>query len=295
MRETARDGRLGVRLWVMLSEEDAVIAGRLAELGALDDEHVAVRAIKRSIDGALGSHGAWLLEPYADLPESAGLNTLPVDSLERTARLALEAGFQLCVHAIGDRANRETLDVFARVLGSVPDGRERRWRIEHAQHLAPEDVPRFAELGVIASMQAVHCTSDAPWVPKRLGPERAAAGAYVWRKLLDSGAIVINGTDAPIEDVDPIPNFHAAVTRRTAAGEPFHPGQRMTRLEALRSYTIDAAYAAFEERLKGSLAPGKLADITVLSRDILSVPEDEILEAEIDLTVVGGHVLYERS
>jgi predicted amidohydrolase YtcJ len=257
-------------------------------------EQLTVRAIKHSIDGALGSHGAWLLEPYSDLPASTGLNTTPVETIEETARLALEHDWQLCVHAIGDRANRETLDLFARALEDVPDARERRWRVEHAQHLDTADVPRFAALGVIASMQGVHCTSDAPWVVPRLGERRAEEGAYVWQKLLASGAVVTNGTDAPVEDCDPLASFYASVSRRLPDGSRFYPDQSMSRMEALRSYTVSNAYAAFEENEKGTLTPGKLADVTVLSKDILEIPEDEIPTAEVLYTIVGGRVLYRR-
>jgi len=294
MRSMAESGDLGVRLWVMLGADNDALEARAAEyrMVGVGNDHLTVRAIKRLIDGALGAHGAWLLQPYADLPGSSGLNTYPLEELERTARIAAANDLQLCVHAIGDRGNRETLDLYERIFAEGPQAQDRRWRIEHAQHLHPDDIPRFAELGVIASMQGIHCTSDAPWVPVRLGGERARTGAYVWRSLIDSGATVSNGTDAPVEDVDPIPNFHALVTRRPPGGEPFFPEQRMTRMEALRAYTLNAAYAAFEEEIKGSLAPGKLADVTVLSRDILTVPDDEILHAEVVYTIVGGEVLY---
>ncbi len=293
LRELAEEGELGLRLWVMLREPNERLEAGLAgyPLLGLGSGHLSVGGIKVSVDGALGSHGAWLLEPYADLPSSTGLETVPIASLERTAELALEHGMQLCVHAIGDRANREVLDVYERAFAGRGPA-DRRWRIEHAQHLHPDDVPRFAELGVIASMQAVHCTSDAAFVVERLGERRARAGAYVWRALLDSGAVVTNGTDTPVEDVDPIACFHAAVTRRTPSGELFFPDQRMTRMEALRVYTLDAAYAAFEEGEKGSLVPGKLADVTVLSHDILRVPENEIRGTRVLYTIVGGRVLY---
>jgi predicted amidohydrolase YtcJ len=296
LRAVAEAGDLGVRLWVMLRDAPELLEERIADyrIEGAGDGHLTVGAIKCAIDGALGSHGAWLLEPYSDLPETSGMNTMPLEDLERMADLAAEQGFQLAVHAIGDRANRETLDLYERTFRSHPGKRDRRWRIEHAQHLSPADVPRFAALGVIAAMQGIHCTSDGPWVPQRLGPERSREGAYVWRKLIDSGAVVCNGTDAPIEDVDPIPNFHASVTRRMFDGRLFYPEQRMTREEALRSYTINAAYAAFEEDVKGSLRPGKLADVTVLSRDILTVPEERILGTEVLYTIVGGRVLYER-
>lgn len=292
-RRMADAGELPLRLWVMVLDSNEAMAESLAGYRMIDrgGGFLTVRGIKRSIDGALGSHGAWLLDPYEDLPQSAGLNTTSMEVMEETARLAREHDFQFCVHAIGDRANRETLDLFERTLAG---DRTRRWRVEHAQHLHPDDVPRFAELGVIASMQAVHCTSDGPWVPDRLGERRSAEGAYLWRALLDSGAVVTNGTDAPVEDVDPIASFHAAVSRRMANGEVFHEGQRMTREEALRSYTIDAAWSAFEEDSKGSLEVGKFADLTVLSRDIMTVPEEDIPGAQAVYTIMGGEVAYRR-
>jgi predicted amidohydrolase YtcJ len=258
------------------------------------NKRLTVRAIKHSIDGALGSRGAWLLAPYADLPSSVGLNTTPVDTIRTTAELAMQHDYQLCVHAIGDRANRETLDLFEQTFKSHPDRKDVRWRVEHAQHLAAADVPRFGRLGVIASMQGVHCTSDAPFVLARLGPQRAEEGAYVWQKLMKSGAVISNGTDAPVEDVDPIASFHATVTRTLADGTLFHGDQRMSRLEALRSYTLNGAYAAFEERDKGSIAPGKLADLVVLSKDILAIPEEEIPSARVTRTIIGGKVVFER-
>jgi predicted amidohydrolase YtcJ len=258
------------------------------------DHRLTVRAIKKMIDGALGSHGAWLLEPYSDKRDTTGLNTQTPEEISRTAELALRHGFQLCVHAIGDRGNRETLDLFEAAFARHPQDADVRFRIEHSQHLHPGDIPRFGKLGVIASMQGVHATSDGPWVVPKLGEKRAREGAYVWRSLLDSGAVVSNGTDAPVEDVDPIASFYASVTRRMANGQAFHPEQRMTREEALRSYTLSAAYAAFEEDIKGSLTVGKLADVTVLSKDILSVPDEQIRDAKVLYTIVGGEVKYER-
>jgi predicted amidohydrolase YtcJ len=295
-KKMAEEGALGVRLYVMLNENNQALAERGAAyrmIGVADD-HLTVRSIKRFMDGALGSHGAWLLEPYADLPGSVGLNTDPIPDVKETARFAIENGFQLCIHAIGDRANREVLDIYEEAFRTHPDAKEVRWRIEHAQHLNPADIPRFGALGVIASMQAVHCTSDGPWVLKRLGEKRAEEGAYAWRKLLDAGAVICNGTDVPVEPVDPIPGFYAAVTRKMKDGTAFFPAQKMTRAEALRAYTLNGAYAAFEEELKGSLTPGKLADITVLSKDIMSCPEDEIPKTEVLYTIVGGKVLYQK-
>ncbi len=294
LQRMAEEGELPLRLWVMILDSNSNIAAALPaiKVTGAGGERLSVGGIKHWIDGALGAHGAWLLEPYSDLPTSTGLNTTPIETIEESARLALEHGLQLCVHAIGDRANRETLDLFERSWAGQPNPTALRWRIEHAQHLNPSDLPRFAKLGVIASMQAVHCTSDGPWVPERLGTERSAEGAYLWRALIDSGAVVTNGTDAPVEDVDPIPNFYAAVTRRMHNGKLFYPEQRMTRQEALRAYTANNAYAAFEEDRKGTLSLGKLADVTVLSRDILTIPEEEILETTVLYTIVGGEVAY---
>jgi hypothetical protein len=255
---------------------------------------LTVRAIKVTIDGALGSRGAWLLEPYTDSPESTGLNTTSVESARETAKLAIAHDYQFCIHAIGDRANREVLDIYEEAFKANPNKKNLRWRVEHAQHLSAVDIPRFGQLGVIAAMQGIHCTSDATYVLARLGPERAEEGAYVWQKLMKNGAIIANGTDAPVEDVDPIPSFYASVSRKTKDGSVFYPDQRMSRMEALKSYTINGAYAAFEEDLKGSLTSGKLADVTVLSKDIMTIPEDEIPTAQVTYTIVGGKVAYKR-
>lgn len=296
MKTMVDEGKLGVRLWVMIRANNAALAENVARYRMVDhaNGHLTVRAIKHSIDGALGSRGAWLLEPYSDKPDSTGLNTTPVDVIAATARLALQHDYQLCVHAIGDRANRETLDIFERAFGAGPAGRDRRWRIEHAQHLSPSDIPRFARLGVIASMQGVHCTSDAPYVRERLGEKRAAEGAYVWQKLMKSGAVVTNGTDAPVEDVDPIAGYYASVSRRTKDGSVFFPDQRLSRMEALKSYTINTAYAGFDEATRGSLKVGKYADLTVLSQDILTIPEEQIPTARVTYTIVGGKILYKK-
>jgi len=295
-RDMVEKGELGVRLYVMLSASNEDLRARIDQyriIGAGED-HLTVRSIKRLMDGALGPRGAWLLEPYEDLPSSTGLNTTPVEVIEETARIAAEHGFQLNTHAIGDRANREVLDLYQRTFEAFPDKSDFRWRDEHTQHLSPQDIPRFGELGVIAAMQGIHCTSDAPYVLERLGTVRAEEGAYVWQELLQSGAVISNGTDAPVEDVDPIPSYYASVSRRLKDGSVFFPDQRMSRMEALRSYTINGAFAAFEEGIKGSLTPGKLADITVLSKDILTIPEEEIASAEVMYTIVGGEVSYER-
>ncbi len=296
-RQAAAAGELPIRLWVMVRDETPKLQRLLSQYRMInaDDEFLTVRAIKMAIDGALGSHGAWLLEPYEDLPSSTGLNTTPLDELEIVARLAVNHEMQLCVHAIGDRANREVLDLYERIFREFPSDHSYRWRIEHAQHLDPADASRFGPLGVIAAMQAVHCTSDAPFVTPRLGMRRAATGAYRWRDLLASGAVICNGTDTPVEHMDPIASFYASVTRKTKDGLAFIPEQSMTREEALRSYTTSAAFAAFEETQKGSLTVGKLADIVVLSKNIMTCDEEQIPTAQVDLTMVGGQVCYQRS
>ena len=295
-KEIADAGEIGIRLWIMINENNDSLRARGTEYGfhRIGNNHLTVGGIKRLMDGALGSHGAWLFEPYNDLPTSVGLNTEPIEDMKETARLAMELGFQLCTHAIGDRGNRETLDIYEEVLKSSPGEKDSRWRIEHAQHVHPDDIQRFGRMGVIASMQGVHATSDGPWVPKRLGENRSRESAYAWRKLIDSGATIANGTDSPVEDIDPLACFHASVTRKLPDGSRFYPEQCMTREEALRSYTINGAFAAFEEDIKGSLTPGKLADITVLSQDIMTIPEDEIPETRALYTIVGGKVKYKK-
>lgn len=293
-RQLAAEGKLPVRLYVMVNGSNDELARKLAEYRTIGegDGFLTVRSIKRQIDGALGAHGAWLLEPYADLPSTPGLNLISIEELERTAELALQHGYQLGTHAIGDRANREVLDLYERSFAQVADPAELRWRIEHAQHIDPVDVPRFGRLGVIAAVQGVHATSDGPWIPRRLGEERARRTSYPWRDLIEAGTVIGNGTDAPVEDVDPIASFYATVSRRTEDGTVFIPEQRMTRQEALESYTINNAFAAFEEDVKGSITPGKLADIVVLSKDIMTIPEEEIPTAKVVYTILDGRVVY---
>ncbi len=289
-KELAEQGKLGIRLWVMAGANNEELAAHLGEYRLRDfgDGFLTVGGIKKYMDGALGSRGAWLLQPYADLPTSSGQNVTPLESLARTAQLALEYDLQLCVHAIGDRGNREVLDLYEKALA----GRKLRWRIEHAQHLNPADIPRFAKLGVIASMQGIHCTSDAPFVEKRLGHERAQNGAYVWRELIDTGAIVTNGTDAPVEDVAPLPSLYAMVTRKRADGTTFFPEHRLNVMEAIRAYTLSNAYAGRQEQDLGSLEIGKRADITVLTRDLTAAPAENILQAKVRFTIVNGKIAY---
>jgi predicted amidohydrolase YtcJ len=296
MKRMVDDRALRVRLWVMVRMNDnAALAPGLERVRVVGhgDNRLTVRAIKAYMDGALGSRGAWLLEPYSDQPDSTGLPG-SLDALEETARLAIEHGYQLCTHAIGDRANREVLNLYEEAFArSGKAGTDLRWRIEHAQHLSPADIPRFGRLGIIASMQPVHATSDAVFVPARLGQRRAAEGAYAWQTLMKSGALVAAGTDAPVEDVDPILNYYAAVTRKVSDGSAFYQGQKMSRMEALRAYTINNAFAAFEDDIKGTLSIGKLADITVLTRDITTVPDEEITQAKVAYTIIGGTVAYQ--
>ena len=294
MKKMIDAGRINVRLWIMIRQPNEALAANLASYRTIGygNGFLTVRAIKKSIDGALGSRGAWLLEPYSDKPDDTGRNTSTVEDIRETAKLAMQHGYQLCVHAIGDRANRETLNIFEEAFKANTDKKDVRWRVEHAQHLHASDIPRFGKLGVIASMQGVHCTSDAPYVIARLGQARAEEGAYVWQKLMKSGAIVTNGTDAPVEDVDPIASYYATVSRKLADGTVFYPSQRMSRMEALRSYTMNGAFAAFEDDVKGSLKAGKYADIVVLTKDILTIPEDQIPTAKVAYTIVGGKVRF---
>ena len=291
-------GELPVRLYMMErgvpveNLDDALPALKMLPEG---NDFLTVRSIKKQIDGALGAHGAWLLQPYADLPGSDGLVLETVEDIEATAELAVRHGYQLNTHAIGDRAVREVLDLYERVWERMDvDGTKLRWRIEHAQHIQPEDVPRFGELGVIASIQAVHGTSDGPWIPTRLGEERAEVTSQPWRELFSTGAVVTNGTDVPVERIDPIASFYSSVSRMMVNGERFYPDRVMTREEALATYTINNAYAAFEEDLKGSLVPGKYADFVVLSENLLTVDEERIPDTVIEMTFVGGELRYQR-
>jgi len=309
-KQFLREKKLTSRLWVMLSGRD--YPHFLSSLNTnnphflsswfkkgpeidLGDDRLTIRAIKLVADGALGSRGAWLLEPYLDRPGHIGLPTMSIEAMSDISHQAYQHGFQIGIHAIGDRANREVLNIFDRLF----DGKDRgvRFRIEHAQHIAESDIPRFARLGVIAAVQGIHMSSDRLWAIDRLGIKRIKEGAYVWRKLIDSGAVLINGTDAPVEPVNPIASFYSLVTRQTLKGEPeggFEPDQKLSREEALISYTLAAAYGAFEEDQKGSLEVGKWADFTVLDRDIMKVPDAELLQTTVLMTVVGGEVIFEK-
>lgn len=296
-KEYAQAGKLKMRLYPMLDGYDTLRKWQRPELD-LGDGMLTIRSVKLVADGAMGSRGAALLEPYDDDPGNSGLLVTPPETILEASRYGLAHGFQVNTHAIGDRANRLVLDAYEKAFAEHREASDPRFRIEHAQILDESDIPRFGKLGVIASMEGIHCTSDRPWAPSRLGMARVLEGLYVWQKLLRSGARIINGTDAPVEDVDPLKSFYASVTRQSEKGDPpggFEPDQRMTRAEALRSYTLDAAYGAFREKELGSLEPGKLADLTVLSRDILAVPDSEILKAEVLYTIVDGRIRYEKA
>ena len=293
----ARAGRYNLRNYVMI-RADSTTLERFMQAGPrsnLYNGRLWIRAIKISADGALGSRGAALLEEYSDEAGNRGLNLVPPAYIQSIATRALQTGFQLNVHAIGDRANREVLDSYEAALRQVPRA-DHRFRIEHAQILHRQDIPRFAQLGVIPSMQASHQTSDAPMAMNRLGWTRVQGG-YAWRSLLNTGVIIPNGTDFPVEPVNPLIGFHSAVTRQDANGWPaggWFPDEKMTREEALQSMTIWPAYAAFMEGESGSITPGKFADFIVLDQDIMTIAADRILDTRVVMTVLGGNVVYQR-
>ncbi|MEO6131173.1 MAG: amidohydrolase [Saprospiraceae bacterium] len=293
----AQHDSLDLRLWVMVRHEYDTLKTYMQNFPIIGSgaDMFTCNAIKCYMDGALGSHGAWLLEPYTDLPELSGQNTTPLAEIKKTAELAMDLGMQICVHAIGDRGNREVLNIYEDVMHAHPEKKDLRWRIEHAQNIDPTDMPRFKKLGVIAAMQGIHCTSDAPFVVKRLGEERARKEAYAWRSLLDQGVVIGNGTDTPVEHVDPIENLYASVTRkRLDTGLEFFPEQKMTREEAIYSYTVANAYAARQDETKGSLEPGKWADMVLLSQNLSTCPDDSIPNIKVLMTMVGGKIKYQR-
>ena len=298
-----RDGlsadALRVRLYVMLSSRDPELLKTWYKKGpeiGTGNDYLTIRSIKLNADGALGSRGAWLLDDYTDRPGHFGMATQSMEYVYKVSRDGLANGFQVNTHAIGDRTNREVLDQYEKVFNAKPGlAQDHRWRIEHAQHIDPLDIPRFGTMGVLPSIQGIHMSSDRPWAIDRLGKKRIVEGAYVWRDLIDSGAILINGTDVPVEPIDPIASFYASTTRQTLKGKPkggYEPQQKMTRLEALKSYTINAAYGAFEEDIKGSISVGKYADFTVLSQNIITVPDNQILNTKVTHTIVNGVIEY---
>jgi len=296
----AQNSDLGLRVYSMLSSSQPELLEQWLDKAPLIDAYdnfLTVRSIKIHGDGALGSRGAWLHEEYSDQPGHFGMPTYPMDGVEILAKQSLEAGYQLNVHAIGDRTNTEVLDRFAKVLAEHGTT-DHRFRIEHAQHLTTQDIQRFAKLGVIPSMQAIHMSSDRPWAIDRLGKARIESGAYMWSDLLDTGVMIINGTDVPIEPISPIANFYASITRRTLAGLPeggYEPQQKMTREEALKSLTYAPAFGAFQEADRGFIGVGALADFVILDRDILNVAEDEVLETSVVATIIDGRIVYEAS
>lgn len=301
IKQMVDEDDMPLRLYILVSQGEAtaeneanLAAHRMIDYG---NGHLTVRAIGEvTSDGALGSRSAWMLEPYSDDPHSTGLNVTSMARIKEIAEIGARNDFQIAVHAIGDRANRETLDTYEAVFKEMNlKGDTLRWRDEHSQHLNPSDIPRFGQMGVIASMQGIHECSDAPYVIPRLGEQRAREGAYVWRKLWQSGAVVTNGTDVPVEDINPINSFHCTVTRyMVGTDSAFFADQALTREEALKTYTVNGAYAAFEENEKGSLKPGMMGDIAVLDRDIMTVPPDSILGTQVLYTIVGGKVVYQQ-
>ncbi|HYL86710.1 MAG TPA: amidohydrolase [Candidatus Angelobacter sp.] len=297
LRELVREGHMPLRVYAMLDGSDKALVDEWLKRGPEIDPHhqLTFRSFKLFADGALGSRGAALLEPYSDAPQTKGVMTTPESDVYSLTRRSLQAGFQVCTHAIGDAANRSVLDAYAQAEKEVPDSRDPRLRIEHAQVLAPDDIPRFAKLGVIASMQPTHCTSDMPWAEKRLGAQRVR-GAYAWRSVKDSGAHLPLSSDFPGETLNPFYGIYAAITRQDPQGNPaggWYPEQRLTLDEALRGYTVEAAYAEFEEASKGSIEVGRLADLTVISKDITKIPPPEILSIHALMTFVGGRVVYD--
>jgi len=294
----AKAGNFNLRVYAMVGDDSAAIAHyfqRGPQIGLYDNK-LWIRSIKLYADGALGSRGAALLDPYADDPKNNGLLRSPPEHLRDVSTRALRNGFQVATHAIGDRGNRVVLDAYEAALKAVPVA-DHRFRIEHVQVLDHADVPRFAQLGVIPSMQAVHQTSDMYWASTRLGYAHTL-GAYAWRSLLNTGVIIPDGSDFPVERVNPLYSFHSAVSRQDEHDWPpggWFPEQRMTRDEALKGMTIWPAFAAFQEQTMGSLSPGKLADFVVLDRDIMVVPESQILGTTVLATYIGGRAVYERS
>jgi predicted amidohydrolase YtcJ len=297
LQEMVGEGHMPLRVYAMLDGADKNLVDEWLKHGPAVDPHhrFTIRAFKLFADGAVGSRGAALLEPYSDAPQTKGVMTTPETDVYSLTRRALEGGFQVCTHAIGDAANRAALHAYSQAEKEVPDVHDPRLRIEHAQVLAPEDIPRFAKLGVIASMQPTHCTSDMAWAEQRLGPERANY-AYAWRSVKDSGAHLPLSSDFPGETLNPFYGIYAAITRQDPRGNPpggWHPEQRLTLEEALRGYTVEAAYAEFEEKDKGSIEKGKLADLTVISKDITKIPPPEILSIRVLKTFVGGKTVYD--
>jgi len=298
-RDLVRKNRMPLRVYAMLDGADQQMVATWLQRGPeIDPQHrLTIRAFKLFADGALGSRGAALLEPYSDAPQTRGLMTTPEPAVYDLTRRALRRRFQVCTHAIGDRANRAVLDAYEQAMREVPTARDPRLRIEHAQVLAPQDIPRFAKLGIIASMQPTHCTSDKAWAEARLGPQRVK-GAYAWQSVLKTGAHLPLSSDFPGETLNPFYGIYAAITRQDPQGNPpggWYPEQRLTLAEALRGYTLEGAFAEFDEKDKGSIEAGKLADFTVIDLDPAKVPPKDILNTRVLKTIVGGQVVYDSA
>jgi predicted amidohydrolase YtcJ len=294
-RKMAEKGELKIRLWAMIRENmDSLLANkdRLPVINA-GNGFFTCNAVKSELDGALGVFGAWKLKPYTDKPGYYGQNTTSIETLKAMAAFSVDKKMQLCVHAIGDRANKEFLNICEELFNKWPDGVNARWRSEHAQHIDTSDIARFPALGILASMQGIHCTSDAPFVVKRLGLDRSRTGAYAWRSLLDNGVRINNGTDVPVESINPFECLYASISRkRIGEKQAFFPEQAMTRTEAIYSYTMANAYAAFEEKEKGSISVGKMADFIWLDKNILTCDEEQIPFIKVTKTYLGGKCLY---
>jgi predicted amidohydrolase YtcJ len=300
IKRLCSQGRIKLRIYDAVSGpgDDARRLLREGALVGAFEDRFTLRTIKVYLDGALGSKGAALLEPYADY-RGTGLLTVNQEELKPMLVEALRQGIQVETHAIGDRANRLILDLYRGAFDLVPVNQRKvpkpRWRVEHAQIVHPDDLPRFSKLGIIPSMQPSHAISDLHFAPSRLGMKRLE-GAYAWQSFLRSGSIIAGGSDAPVERGDPIIEFYAAVTRRDLkgfSGKGWHPEQAVSREEALKMFTLWAAYAAFEENARGSIEPGKLADLTVLTADIMKIPQADILKARCAMTVIGGEIVYD--
>lgn len=299
LKKMADEGTIPVRLWMAfdLPYEELAMEGKLEEyrLIGYGNNFLTVRGIgEKVLDGALGTHGGWLLEPYTDMPESYGLNVVPVEDIRQSAELAIEHGYQMAIQGIGDRATRELLDIYSAIMDANPDRTDLRWRIEHPQVIHPDDIPRFAEYDVIPAAQGIFACSDGPWVEDRLGKDRTVERSYLFNTLYEAGLTPTNGTDPPVDEIDPIASFKCSVTRELSDGTIFQGQEVYTRDVALYSYTMGNAIAAFEEDIKGSIKVGKLADIVILSRDLLTVPDDQLMETQTLMTILGGKVVYKK-
>jgi predicted amidohydrolase YtcJ len=298
LKKMADEGSIPVRLWMAfdIPYEELALPGKLEEyrMVGYGNNFLTVRGIgEKVLDGALGTHGGWLLEPYTDMPKSYGLNVVPVEDIRKSADLALEYGYQMAIQGIGDRATRELLDIYGAIKEVNPD-EDLRWRIEHPQVIHPDDIPRFAKYGVIPAAQGIFACSDGTWVEDRLGKDRTLERSYLFNTLYEAGLTPTNGTDPPVDEIDPIASFKCSVTRELSDGTIFQGGEVYTRDVALYSYTMGNAIAAFEEDIKGSIKPGKLADIAILSQDITTVPDNALMDTTVNMTILGGKVVYTK-